>query len=158
MPAYRIRFPRHQIRSSREKVSMRHSVLPAMGEILTVRARQLGDSILLQQIFPILQRSRCFRKVISSGESKRAASASRSKECHGNPRCLAGSSNFPTNGSGKSSWASTTGHINRLGLGNRRELPYTFCTPGTLRYLLDVDSARHRAPSSDEAVGRGRNL
>ena len=39
---------------------------------------------------PIQRRSPCSRKAISSGASRRAASASRSKGCHGNPRCLAG--------------------------------------------------------------------
>ncbi|TKB60939.1 MAG: hypothetical protein E8D49_04130 [Nitrospira sp.] len=67
---------------------------------------------------PIPRRSRCSRKVISSGGLRRAASAFRSKGCLGNLRCLAGSLNFPTNGSGKSSWVSMMARINHLGPGN----------------------------------------
>ncbi len=54
---------------------MRRSVPPATVETSTARVRLPEDSILLRPIFPILRRSQCSRKVISSGGSRRAASA-----------------------------------------------------------------------------------
>jgi hypothetical protein len=118
MQAWQIRFQRHRTRSSRAKASMRHSVPPATVETSTVRVRQPGGLILPRPTSPILRRSPCSRKATSSGGSRRAASASRSKECHGNQPCLAGNSSFPMSGSGKSSWVSTTERINRLGHGS----------------------------------------
>jgi hypothetical protein len=120
IPACRTQFQRHRTPSSRGRASMPHSVPPATAETLMARVRRPGDSILPRLTSPIQRRSPCSRKAISSGGSRRAASASRSKGCHGNPRCLAGKSNFPTNGSGKSSWASTMERINRRGRGSRR--------------------------------------
>ena len=118
IPACRTQFQRHRTPSSRGRASMPHSVPPATAETSMARVRRPGDSILPRLTSPIQRRSPCSRKAISSGESRRAASASRSKGCHGNPRCLAGRSNFPTNGSGKSSWASTMERINRRGRGS----------------------------------------
>ena len=46
----------------------------------------------------------------SSGGSRRAASAFRSKGCHGSLRCLAGSLNFPTNGSDRKSTRLNSSH------------------------------------------------
>ena len=116
---FRIQFQRHLKRSSRGRDSMRHSVPPATEETSTARALQRGDSILPRLTLPIPRRSRCSWKVISSGGLRRAASAFRSKGCRGNPRCLAGSLNFQTNGSGKSSWVSMMARINRQEPGSR---------------------------------------
>ena len=143
MPACRIQFQRHLKRFSRGRDSMRHSVPPATEETLTARVRQRGDSILPRLTLPIPQRSRCSRKVISSGGSRRAASAFRSKGCRGNPRCLAGSSNFQTNGSGKSSWASTMARINRRGPGSSGAdglVSFARATRGLRRPSLDARS------------------
>ncbi len=118
MPAWRIRFRRHQTRSNRGRAFMRHFVPLATGEISTVRVRRPGGLILPRPTSPIPRRSLCSRKATSSGGSRRAVLASRSKGCHGNRPCLAGNSNFPTNGSGKSSWANMMARTNRLGHGS----------------------------------------
>ena len=118
IPACRVPLQRHQTTSSRGRVSMPRSVPPATAETSMARVRRPGDSILPRPTSPIQQRSPCSRKAISSGASRRAASASQSRGCHGNPQCLAGKSNFLTNGSGKSSWASTMERINRRGRGS----------------------------------------
>ena len=143
MPVWPIRFQRHRRRSNRERASTRRFVLPVMEVISTARVRQPEDSILLRPTSPIPRRSPCSKRVISSGGSRRAASASQLKGCLGNQQCLAGKLSFPTNGSGKLSWASTMGRINRLGHGNEKA--------GLMPSVL-ADRAPSEGPRSTRAV------